>query len=70
VQAFLHDLETTTPGERVLVIGHSAIRYALEHLIAGRPLDDVIARPGKWQPGWTYRLDGRIDSRRGASREG
>ncbi len=41
---------------RVLIVGHSATRYALEHLVERRPLEDVIAAPGDWRPGWDYGL--------------
>lgn len=56
VQRFLHDV-SAPPGEAVLVIGHRATWYALEHLLAGRPLAAVMAAPWQWQPGWRYRVD-------------
>jgi probable phosphoglycerate mutase len=40
----------------VLVIGHRAIFYALEHLLNGVPLRDAVATPWRWQPGWRYQL--------------
>ncbi len=45
-------------GKRVLIVGHRATWYSLEHLVNGRDLRDVISGPWSWQPGWTYRLDG------------
>lgn len=45
-------------GRRVLIVGHRATWYNLEHVINGRDLRDVIMAPWEWQPGWTYRLDG------------
>ncbi|MCC6237773.1 MAG: histidine phosphatase family protein [Dehalococcoidia bacterium] len=56
MRAFLRELAPST-GERVLLVGHSATRYALEHLLEGRPLLEVVAAPAPWQPGWTYRLE-------------
>jgi hypothetical protein len=37
----------------VLLIGHSATRMALDHLLNGRLLAAVTADPA-WQPGWHY----------------
>jgi broad specificity phosphatase PhoE len=51
VAAFLGDLP---PGWH-LIIGHRATWYALEHLLGGRDLLEVIAAPWHWQPGWEYR---------------
>ncbi|MEA2661840.1 MAG: 2,3-bisphosphoglycerate-dependent phosphoglycerate mutase [Chloroflexota bacterium] len=55
VRDFLADL-TTYDGRRVLVVGHSATRWALEHLLAGRSLEDLVDAPFDWQPGWTFEL--------------
>ena len=50
VQAFLRD-----EGRRpMLIIGHRATWYALEHLFTGASLDEVVGRDWKWQPGWRY----------------
>lgn len=45
-------------GGTILVIGHRATFYALEHLFRGVPLADLIAAPWRWQPGWTYQVRG------------
>lgn len=42
-------------GQRVLLIGHSATRWALEHLLRGRDLEELVDAPFAWQPGWRYR---------------
>jgi broad specificity phosphatase PhoE len=42
-------------GRRVLLIGHSATRWALDHLLAGRALEDLVDADFAWQPGWLYR---------------
>jgi broad specificity phosphatase PhoE len=55
VRTFLDDLVTAYDGKRVLVIGHSATRWALDHLLAGRALEDVVG-PFDWQEGWEYVL--------------
>jgi 2,3-bisphosphoglycerate-dependent phosphoglycerate mutase len=54
VSSWLTDVTTTFAGRTVLVIGHRATFYALEHLIRGIPLYEVVTAPWSWQPGWTY----------------
>lgn len=52
----LATLRRERDGERVLAIGHSANRWALEHLLDGMPLATAISLPFVWQPGWTWTL--------------
>jgi broad specificity phosphatase PhoE len=54
VQAWLDEAGARHPDGTALVIGHRATWYALEHLLNGRPLAEVIAAPWRWQPGWPY----------------
>jgi broad specificity phosphatase PhoE len=54
---FLDDLSQEFDDARVLLIAHSANRWALEHLLLGRALEDLVLAPFEWQEGWTYRLD-------------
>ncbi|MFY1691564.1 histidine phosphatase family protein [Plantactinospora sp. WMMB782] len=56
---FLRDLSAGWDGFRILVVAHSANRWALEHLLHGRPLADLVAAPFEWRPGWTFRLPSR-----------
>ena len=56
VAGFLDELRRERDGERVLVIGHSATRFAFEVRARGRQLEDVLAEPFVWQPGWEYEL--------------
>jgi hypothetical protein len=46
----------TVGGQRIVVIGHRATFYALEHLIRGIPLLEVMTAPWRWQPGCSYSL--------------
>ncbi len=55
-QSFLGDLAARHSGERVLVIGHSATRWALQVLLGGHSLQDLVDAPFEWQPGWEYDL--------------
>jgi len=52
VSRFLDDLPLRWRGQRVLVIGHVATRWALN----GVPLEDLIDADFAWQPGWECRL--------------
>lgn len=40
----------------ILMIGHRATFYAIEHLLNGAPLHTAVTSPWTWQPGWTYHL--------------
>lgn len=57
VARFLDDLSLRWSDTRVLVIGHVATRWALDHLVHGTPLADLCARDFAWQEGWEYELD-------------
>lgn len=52
----LGELAAGRDGQRVLIIAHSANRWALECLLNGRALEDLVSAPFRWQPGWSYTL--------------
>jgi broad specificity phosphatase PhoE len=54
VREFVDDLGPFD-GRRILVVGHSATRWAFDHLLAGRTLEELVDEPFDWQPGWLYR---------------
>jgi 2,3-bisphosphoglycerate-dependent phosphoglycerate mutase len=56
VGRFLGDLPLRWSGRRVLVIGHVATRWGLDHVIDGVPLEDLAAADFDWQEGWEFRL--------------
>ncbi|MFA5942055.1 MAG: histidine phosphatase family protein [Candidatus Paceibacterota bacterium] len=56
MRTFLQDLLRDYDNKRVMIIGHRATQYGLEHWIKGLPLEQVIPAPWKWQAGWTYTL--------------
>jgi broad specificity phosphatase PhoE len=56
MRAFLTDVAGEFDGRRVLVIAHSAQRYALRHLLEDVPLEEVVDAPFDWQEGWEYEL--------------
>ncbi|MGL4968010.1 MAG: histidine phosphatase family protein [Inquilinus sp.] len=53
-ESFLKDIKDRWDGARVLVIAHSANRWALQHLLDGARLEDLVEAPLEWQPGWTF----------------
>ena len=54
---FLADLPTRWAGRRVMLIGHLATYRALEHVINGLTVRDLVAADFEWQAeGWEYRL--------------
>ena len=57
MREFLVDLLRDYAGKRVLIIGHRATQYGLEHWINGVPLLEAVTSPWSWQPGWNYELD-------------
>lgn len=53
-QQFLDGVSREFDGRRVLVIAHSAQRWALRHLLEGVPLEELVDAPFEWQEGWEY----------------
>jgi len=41
----------------VLVIGHVATRWGLDHYLGGVRLEDLIEQDFAWQEGWEYQLN-------------
>ena len=56
VRSFIHDLPARYAERRIAVIGHSATKWALDHILEGTPLDEVVEGSFRWQPGWLYTL--------------
>lgn len=53
---FLSELAGTWDGGRVVVIAHSANKWALDHLLKKIALEDLVDAPFDWQEGWHYVL--------------
>lgn len=51
---FERELYQEFPTQTILYIGHRALYYALKHTCYGVPLEELVIRPWKWQPGWKY----------------
>ena len=56
VGRFLDDLPLRWDGCRVVVIGHTATRWALDQLLDGKRLEDLVDADFQWQEGWEYSL--------------
>ena len=40
----------------MLIIGHVATRWGLDHFLNGVPLEDLARKDFAWQEGWEYAL--------------
>jgi broad specificity phosphatase PhoE/GNAT superfamily N-acetyltransferase len=58
LRELLEELRRDRDGSRVLLVGHAATRFALDHLFTGRPLERAVTAPFAWREGWEYTLDG------------
>jgi broad specificity phosphatase PhoE len=56
VKPFLDDLGARWRSCRVLIIGHNATRWGLEHHLNGVPLEELAGAEFTWQAGWEYLL--------------
>jgi broad specificity phosphatase PhoE len=56
VAGFLEELARDWDRARVLLVGHAATRWALDHLLAGAALPELVVAPFGWQEGWSYAL--------------
>lgn len=56
VAAFLAALAQAWQGRRVLLVGHTATLWSIDHLLLGTPLEEVVAAPFQWREGWSYLL--------------
>ena len=54
MRSALDDIVREFDGRRILMIAHSAQRFALRHLLEGVPLEDLVDAPFEWQEGWEY----------------
>ena len=55
--AFFADLRKQWTDVRILLVAHSANHAAIEHLLTGADLTDLVRSGMAWQPGWEWTLD-------------
>lgn len=60
---FLDDVPLRWHERRILVIGHVATRWALDHLLDGVPLEELITDGFAWREGWEYDTGSRHPAR-------
>jgi len=56
VRSFLRDVGARSADRRILVIGHHGTKVALDHVLEGAPLPELVEAALRWQPGWMYAL--------------
>jgi len=54
VAGFFDELPYAYDGRRVLIIGHVATRWALDHVVHGKALEELVDAPFEWREGWEY----------------
>jgi alpha-ribazole phosphatase/probable phosphoglycerate mutase len=53
----LEDLPMRWNECRIIIIGHVATKWALDHFLDGVPIEDLVATEFRWrEEGWEYRL--------------
>ena len=52
----LDDLRLRWDDSRVLIVGHVATRWALDHFVHGVPLEHLLTTDVGYQEGWEYQL--------------
>ena len=62
VTGLLDELTGTRNGQRVCLIGHVATRWALDHVVNGVRLEDLVDAPFVWQEGWEYTLTSQLNA--------
>lgn len=55
--SFLKDLKENFDGKTVVIIGHRATQYGLEHHINGKSILVCVTERWSYQPGWLYELE-------------
>ena len=61
-RGFLDDVAARHHGERIVVIAHSANRWAFDHLVNGEPLAQLVDAPFVWREGWLYVVSANASS--------
>jgi len=55
-QSLILDVRTQWDGKRVLWVGHSANRWALQHIVQGQDLAALVDADFAWLPGWEFMI--------------
>jgi 2,3-bisphosphoglycerate-dependent phosphoglycerate mutase len=57
VSGLVDDLPSRWAGQRVLLIGHLATRWALETVVNGATLEQLAREQFRWREGWEYHVE-------------
>ena len=55
-ERFLRDLRDGWDRRRVCVVAHSANRWALQCLLEGAVMEELVVAPFEWREGWEFRV--------------
>jgi broad specificity phosphatase PhoE len=61
-RALLRELVEKRDGQRIVIIAHSANRWALQVLLGGAAIEELVDAPFHWQPGWHYTVSAGRES--------
>jgi alpha-ribazole phosphatase/probable phosphoglycerate mutase len=53
---FLNEISESYDNKRVMIVGHNATYYALEHIVNGVPLEELVNKKFEWQPEWQFKM--------------
>jgi broad specificity phosphatase PhoE len=56
IASFVEDARRAWDGKRLVVVSHAAPRWALQHLLDGTPLEELVGSPFDRQPGSSFRV--------------
>lgn len=62
MKSFLEDLLRDYKSNRVMVIGHRATQFGIEHWVNGKSYKELTTTPFKWQPSWEYRFEKLVEN--------
>lgn len=55
MKSFLDEIAVTyKSADTIVIIGHRATQYGLEHWLKSVPVLEAVTAPWTWQPGWFY----------------
>lgn len=60
IKSFLDEVAEKYDNKRIMIIGHRATQYGLEHWVNGVSLLTAVTAPWHWQSGWIYILNTTI----------